>query len=221
MTQWKVSAWLGAAICSSVLAVGCGGDEFSGGSGGQAGANTAGQGGSAGQGGAAAGAAGQGGAGGDLLVFVTTRKLKGDLGGPTGADGVCNEAAQSAKVPGTFSAWISSKASSAAVRLTSNGPWRLRDGRVVADSKSELVSGTLQNAINTHEDGALLSGTTQVWTGTRVDGQPAAASCSDWTSASDLDKGLAGEAKSKDPPWTESGSILPCSGERRLYCFQK
>ena len=207
-----------------VLCVGCGGDEFSSGTGGQTSSGgQAGGGGTAGGGGKAAsgGQAGAtGGAGGSRLVFISSRKTKGDLTGPQGADAICNEVASSAGVPGKFVAWISSQSSSAASRLTSDGPWELSNGTRVADRKSELLSGFLQSPINFFEDGQPLSGTQQVWTGTKPDGTAATATCGKWTSTDSSLRGVVGEANSSKKPWTETVAPQTCDGERRLYCFQ-
>ncbi len=205
---------------AGVFCVGCGGDEFSSGTGGQTGSGgQAGGGGKAGGGGQAGGGA-QGGAGGLRLVFISSRKTKGDLVGPQGADAICNEVASSAGVPGKFVAWISSKGSSVSSRLTSDGPWELSNGTRVADQKSELLSGFLQNPINRFEDGQPLSGTQQVWTGTRPDGTAGTATCADWTTTESNLRGLVGEANSAKKAWTETSAPQTCDGERRLYCFQ-
>ncbi len=215
-----ISRLLAGAIAGA-FCLGCGGDEFSSGTGGQTGSGwQAGSGGQAGGGGQAASGGQAGGAGGSRLVFISSRKTKGDLTGPQGADAICNEVASSAGVPGKFVAWISSKDSNAASRLTSDGPWELSNGTRVADRKSELLSGFLQSPINFFEDGQPLSGTQQVWTGTRPGGTAATATCGKWTSTDSSLHGVVGEANSSKKPWTETSTPQDCDGERRLYCFQ-
>ena len=89
-------------------------------------------------------------------IFATSQRFQGgQLCGLKGADVLCQRAAQSAGLTGSFKAFLSDTATSAATRLNhATVPYELVDGTVVASDFTGLTSGTLSHAINLDENGA-------------------------------------------------------------------
>jgi hypothetical protein len=161
------------------------------------------------------------------VVFVTSLSSQhtGNYEGLTGADAFCQARAAAATAPGipqgkTWVAFLSSSTVNAKDRI-SNGQYVLPDGTLVAANKAELLSGTLQHAINQDE-----LGNTGLWlsvnTGSKSDGTiyPGGASakqCSDWTS--ELGYGQYGNSATS---WSWlSSSSSECINLRSLYCFEQ
>lgn len=89
------------------------------------------------------------------LVFVTSAEFTGNLGGLSGADAICQEAADAAGLDGVFQAWLSDSVDTPSTRwkTLSLGPYFLLDGGVVAASFGDLVDGTINAEINVTEAG--------------------------------------------------------------------
>ena len=128
-------------------------------------------------------------------VFVTSNRWWGDLGGVSGADNKCQDAANRAGLSGTYMAWISdsSSLSRPATRFARSDyldslPYYINKktaGLVrVADNWSGLAS-TLQHPINLDENGQDV-GSATVWTNTLSDGTQTASdrNCADWSCSS-------------------------------------
>jgi hypothetical protein len=163
------------------------------------------------------------------LVFLTSEKYTGDLGGLTGADAKCQELASAAGLLGTYRAWLSDTTGSPSTRFTrSDIEYRRPDGALVANDWDDLVDGILENPINVHEDGTLntrISGCfdDSVYTHTYNSGLPLTGSpCSDWTTTSyDGVSSTVGYIH-QTSGWSHSCSGgTGCSTERYLYCFQQ
>ena len=162
------------------------------------------------------------------LVFVTSAKGTGDLSswplaggldGTAGADTVCRQLASTAGLPfpQSFVAWLSTPGNPAGDALPADLPWRRLDGVRVADSLSDLTSGSfLQAPINVDEQGVY--GFTGVWTGTDEFGQATGSHCSDWASGNAGVFGETGTCNRVNEVWTD-GSADPCDSEYPLYCF--
>ncbi|MFN8662898.1 MAG: hypothetical protein U0075_13470 [Thermomicrobiales bacterium] len=161
---------------------------------------------------------------GACLVFVTsTEKTAPNLGGLAGADGICQELARAAALPGRYLAWLSDSTASPSTRFTrATAPYTLVDGTNVADSWADLTSGTLNHAINRSESNTVIPGSF-VWTHTLPDGTAGGSfpnsTCGNWTSAPSNSFGNSGSLKTTSA-WT-SGSASNCSLPIRLYCFQQ
>ena len=162
-------------------------------------------------------------------VFVTSTTTTGNiqhdgLTGLAAADSICNERASSAGLPGTYMAWLSSGSASARDRLDcthDDVPFVRVDGVTVANDWADLVDGSLTARINRDENGKLYQGWgVQVWTGTYNSGAAwtinGGRHCSGWTSTS----GNGRFGWSNNAGWTQQNDA-PCSGGKRLYCFQQ
>jgi cysteine-rich repeat protein len=164
------------------------------------------------------------------IVFVTSAKYDGDLGGVSGADAKCNERAAAGGLRGTYMAWVTgtSSASAPAARFArSTGPYVLVDGTVVAESWVDLTDGSLAHSINLTELSHLPPiPRCDVWTGTWVDGTKATpdsdcGDCNGFTYNLFPKCAVAGDYSSTGFGWTENGSDPYCSAEGHLYCFQQ
>jgi hypothetical protein len=157
-------------------------------------------------------------------VFITSTLHDGNLGGLSGADAICQaraEAPGSLAAPGTYKAWLSTEAESAASRLThATVPYKRVDGTTVADNWTDLTDGSLDAPINTDDLGAIDPNSSK-WTGTSPDGSFSAPDCSGWLSDSGADEGRRGRVNPLDGAWTSfdvQSCFLSTAG---LYCFQQ
>ncbi len=146
------------------------------------------------------------------------------LSGVAAADAVCQSLATSAgfRNPGTYKAWLSDDAFSAASRIKSNGPWSRPDGVLVARDKSALLGGRLFSPVSLTEQGRYFA-SAWAWTGTLGRGVIAAgANCGNWTSASPTLLGKRGDSSVTLGEWTDADGWYTASCDRllRLYCFE-
>jgi hypothetical protein len=171
-------------------------------------------------------------------IFVSSESYTGNLGGLTGADSLCQQLATTAKLGGTYKAWLSSTTTSASARLThATVPYVLVNGVVVAQDWTGLTSGTLLSPIDVNEGGGpapmelLMCGQSNasvVWTATSTSGMlgtTQGATCADWTSSTTTTGAVLGFADRTDNGWTAacsagSGSTI-CSGNAALYCLEQ
>jgi len=162
-----------------------------------------------------------------FMVFITSMKYNGNLGGLDGADAKCNALAMG-KLPGTYKAWISGENMSAAQRLFhSDKPYIRPDKAKVADDWDDLLSADdLISAINRTETNMNIVGNgcnteAQVWTNTLPDGSAENGDhCGDWKSSANNTKGGAGVATSKTTSWTDA-CAPQCDAMSRIYCFEQ
>lgn len=170
----------------------------------------------------------------DHLVFVSSVKYTGDLGGPSGtgsADSKCNDLAKG-KLDGTFVAWVSGGSDTPKWRLWMGGAagpgrWVLPDHvTVIADNWAGLTSGTLKHAIDQDEVGSTINTTNQrAITNTTVGGDMESASydCGNFFLADAQHTLCPGHVGATGADWTTSTPCsYPCdSQDYRLYCMQK
>jgi cysteine-rich repeat protein len=167
-----------------------------------------------------------------FLVFVTSKKFEGALGGIAGANDICNTLAESAGLPGAgkYRAWLSNDTDAPfASFLHSNLPYRRTDGKLVADNWSDMTTSSLLSPISRTETGQTLAGggpdcadnDTLVWTNTTQMGLAKLdAHCDGWTIGAHALDGGAGDALQIGPGWTDS-CVLSCGTSARLYCFEQ
>jgi hypothetical protein len=163
-------------------------------------------------------------------VFVSSETYQGNLGGPAGADALCQKLADAVPelADGTFRAWISTYYStplSQFVRDAALGFARI-DGVKIADSWLELTDGSsLLAPISVDENGHTVA-TGQVWTGTDWYGNVLGyGDCNYWQMADAGYYGSVGNAASTHE-WTVSTAAgtyarLACSSSARIYCFEQ
>lgn len=167
------------------------------------------------------------------IVFLSSLKFNGNLGGLAGADKKCQQLAANfdPELAHTYVAWLSDANSSAISRLThTNLPIVLRTGLQVATSLDELVTiGPFPGIYLTDDDQALTD--FEVWTDTMFNGEIFESShCEGWGSNDSLLYARVGynwlvADSPKLPTWTKdywwtSKKNGKCSNLRRLYCFE-
>lgn len=166
-----------------------------------------------------------------FLIFVSNEDWDGNLGGVSGANQKCQQAANAANLPGIFRAWIATmegnEEKSPAQDWTELhdfiGNFIRKDGKVVAEGWDGLVSGSLAVPIIYGEDG-VDHGIEKVWTNVKPTGELAdidneSASCSAW-SMSTSRSGNVGYPGVSTALWTNTVTPSACNVENHLYCVQ-
>ncbi|HUS32045.1 MAG TPA: EGF domain-containing protein [Kofleriaceae bacterium] len=165
-------------------------------------------------------------------VFATSVSGNGILGawpdiaglgltGAAAADAICQARARYIGVANaaSFRAFVSTSSSTAASRITGNGPWFKLDGLPVAFSKTDLLDGQLFSPINRTELlGTPTSGFNGAWTGSTTAGINGSYTCGNWTVGVGGTYGGTGKHDSFTS-WVQSG-ITSCNTSEVLYCFE-
>lgn len=156
------------------------------------------------------------------IVFLTSTSQTGALGGLAGADGICASLASAAGRPGTYKAWLSDSATSAAARLTHAAvPYYRVDGTKVANDWADLTDGSLLAPIDVDENGVVAD--TAVWTYTHDNGSAATDvfdyHCADWSSGLVSNYGVIGSSNGT-PNWSFT-LYYYCNSAFALYCLQQ
>jgi Protein of unknown function (DUF1554) len=139
------------------------------------------------------GSANSGGGGGGVAadnrsrVFVTSLEYTGKLGGLTGADALCQNAATAANKGGTWKAFLGAGSDTAASRMVEAGPWfqETKNGQFILtyNNKSNLTTTALAT-ISIDERGTNLfqnsASYPQYWTGMTAAGV-LGSTCTGWT----------------------------------------
>jgi hypothetical protein len=158
------------------------------------------------------------------VVFITSTLYNANLGGLAGADAKCQARADAAELPGSYRAWLSDSATSAADRFAHSAlPYVLINGAQIAANWTDLTDGTLAAPINVDESGFAPTDKGYAWTSTTVAGQALPAdsliTCQDWGSADSLLQGSLGSSRTSDAGWTDSSLSANCGYTTHLYCF--
>lgn len=172
------------------------------------------------------------------IVFITSgRGWNGELGGISGADEKCQNAADAAAAAGMlpsggqYKAWLATSPLDAPVSRFSHSitPYVLNDAidgagaTIVANDWNDLVDGSLQNPISIDEYGGSV-GNTLVWSNVTTEGtyEPSWSdyNCAGWIGSSNVFYGGLGRATLTDTGWTQA-SIFTCEVPYPLYCFQQ
>lgn len=153
-------------------------------------------------------------------VFVTSTSYNGNLGGLSGADAKCTARATAAGLDGQYIAWLSDQIIIAKDRIP-DAQYTLKDGTVIANNKTDLTDGSIQNKINKDEFGNSVT-SLYALTGTTASGYRGVHNCSSWTSSSSSDRANTGSFDYINSWWTDMGSMgyAYCNNAGRLYCFQ-
>ena len=156
-------------------------------------------------------------------VFVSSASYKGSMGGLTGADAKCQALATTAKLTGTFKAWLSDATTGPADpgRLDTmfTGVYELVDGTLVAHGWTDLADGELGSPINLDESGASVDST--VWSNTTPGGGSLGGNhCMSWGSMAPNAMGAYGLSTDKVATWTDNNATVPCSIAQNIYCFE-
>ena len=167
-------------------------------------------------------------------IFVSSLASKGNVGGLSGANSICQDDADDNSLPGVYKAWLS---------LTTDGPQStfvparvpyVLPGSfdVVADDWTELTSGALAHAIDRHADGTSIAAGQEFWTGTRANGLPSSLdpfgladslitdNCVRWFAEISERSGVVGTSGAVDSTWSDL-TRRPCNTELRHICVQQ
>jgi hypothetical protein len=156
--------------------------------------------------------------GGPNVVFVTSTTIPGVMApNPLAtADAFCASAAESAMLPGTFVAYLSTSSVNAIDRIGGSRGWVGTDGLPIIDQPGDLATGAMFNPIDHDQHGTLVAPTQSVWTGTGPDGH-VFATCADWSDGNaPASFGFAGAGF----PAFVQGSGSNCNNPASLYCFE-
>jgi len=164
------------------------------------------------------------------IMFLSSQRFDGNLGGLAGADGICQDAAADGGLSGTYKAWLSDSTISAKDRLNHNpAPYVRTDGATVANNWFDLTDGYIKEPIlcdeykecNTYKDLLGNDDLLKTWTGTQQNGTKQTVTCTDWTDASGLSFPI-GIPSVIDKSWTEVvSSVSSCSQFLRIYCIEQ
>lgn len=171
------------------------------------------------------------------IVFLSSVKYDGDLGGLAGADKQCRDLAAKFDAPNadTYRAWLSDGEGSPYSRFAHGPefdgvPYVLRNGVEIAADFNDLVSYGPWAAIDLTDTGEVLTWE-RVWSNTGVDGQSLTMNddCDGWTGTADYVGRYGINGVPADSPdldawkvfgeWT-TGASIPCLKYNRLYCFE-
>ncbi len=161
--------------------------------------------------------------------IVFAKKVSGgNLGGISGADNICQNAANSTNLPGDYKAWITDTSSTTepAQRFTTSSlPYILPNCIVVARSWKDLTDGHLTAPINVDETGTKISDGSYVFTNTNSDGTQTGNgiqdTCNDWNmSGGKCNVGIISSSIT-DHRWTSATSGSFCHLSAYIYCFQQ
>jgi len=163
-----------------------------------------------------------------LRMFVTSRSFSGDLGGRSGADGLCELVARDAGLEGRFVAFIAGTQPGGRYtgheRVPADNVWYRVDGMPINDSWLTIrFNEPLLVAPNLDERGNPVPADAFVWTGIGRDGDPAIGEdCASPDFVSwDYDTGnSAFVGRPNDVERWSSDTDVPCSNEGHLYCFE-
>ena len=155
-------------------------------------------------------------------IFLTSTEFKGDFGGVTGADSLCNTAAQAATKGGQWTAWVSVTGMNAIDRISDVGPWyqEKNDSTLVLTFRNRanlVVSPLARLYVDEQGRGSAFDNTRYYWTGTQAGGAASSTTCTNWTSAGAGSSGLVGPGTSN---WS-AGSPDSCSASWALVCIEQ
>ena len=171
-------------------------------------------------------------------VFITSTlspKQNGDLGGVPGADAYCQILAQTARLDGTYMAWLSGgdPTSAPLIRFASssfagwymsptNPPTLVARGWAdLTEPNDDLPENYLRAAISIDEHGSDV-GDNNAWTNTSAGGTRKGDNhCNGWSTGSSDYFGLLGHSEKSvlGGEWTEN-IVYECNVGARFYCFQ-
>ncbi len=152
------------------------------------------------------------------IIFTTNSFHPGSIGGVAAANTICQNAADTASLGGTWRAILSDSGTDARDNITISGNIFSTGGEFIASDSSDLWDGTISSALVRDENGDFQGGA--VWTGTDQSGVARSDNCSDWTSTSGGVNGTQGDMTASNSSWITTGTAA-CSGSGRIYCVSQ
>jgi hypothetical protein len=163
-------------------------------------------------------------------IFVTKNTYIANLGlacgsgsvGIQAADCICQQAADSAGLAGTWKAWISDASTDARDRIADVGPWFFVKSTDTAFKDKSIITTEPGKAVNRDQFGDVVSGKT--WTGTGIGGVGVGCGandfCVDWTSQFNGNVGMTGNPAQSNFQWTQDGCDN-CDQKHRIFCIEQ
>ena len=156
-------------------------------------------------------------------AFVTSTVQDGDLGGPGGADALCQNLAAAAGLAGDdWAAFLSTTAIDARDRI--DGAMYVNTNlQVVADDYADLLDGALANTIRYDETQTSVPNNLATWTASLSDGtfDASGTDCNGWTGTDPGDSATVGNSNSVGSNWVDNGANSCDVASVRVYCFEK
>jgi cysteine-rich repeat protein len=167
------------------------------------------------------------------VVFVTKEKFTGALGGLTGADKICQDAAKNAQfLPPVdamkFKAWLLVGTGNISGRFSvqlqeTTHPIVTRNGDIVALNWTDLLTGPLMHPINVAEDKSTLTkrDTKWVWTNAGPMGNGISTfDCGQWNNSTLPNSVTIGDMLEAGQNWTQALQGT-CNFPKHIYCFSQ
>jgi hypothetical protein len=149
-------------------------------------------------------------------VFVTSTTTDGAFGGIAGADAICAARAAAADLTGTFIAYLSDNATTAASRVVGSRGWIRTDGAPFVDAPTAFSTGAVWFPSRLDELGNDL-GSIPAYTGTSF-GAATANRCLEWTSNAGAENGTTNELFFGYDSFRSSNRA--CSSQQHLLCTE-
>jgi len=176
----------------------------------------------------------------NFAFAITT--TDGNLGGVTGADALCQAAADAEGIGGEdaiYFAWLSTNSNDdPESRFNKNVGWvnyydwvnaitnSSYDQTMIATSWADLTDGQIglggvpaQNNFTLINGG--LMGNVHVWTSVNTGGTVGGANCNGWTSSASSVTGATGSRNSGTNGWTVFSVARTCDQDTHVYCFEQ
>jgi hypothetical protein len=157
-------------------------------------------------------------------LFVTSEKFTGNLGGLSGADGICQRLAPPHLSDLDWLAALSDTRTDAIARTDGfTGPVRDLRGRLLSDRFPRLFDGQLLEQVHITEHGGV-SPEQFAWTGTGYQGLGRGGgwvlpNCVDWQTDSQSVNGSGGDIGSSNWEWANTPVSRSCKREAPVYCI--
>lgn len=170
------------------------------------------------------------------VIFITSEKYSGALGGIAGAYDRCNHLAALGNLSGKFRPWLFTENDIISERFPEYANtfesvnFTSLSNVFLAENFQELLDTGPRGAISPTEQGEALYDQ-RVWTNITPDGNPHGGDCSDWEKADPMLSAIVGISGPSDAEaliewrdkrwWTEFSKPYICQSEwLRLYCIQ-
>ncbi len=152
------------------------------------------------------------------LIFASSAKYAGNLGGRDGANLKCNTLAKAVGLPETFKALIAtSDVSPSAVLGSGKGFVRL-DGAPVVLSVADAQAFKIRNHVRYDETGTIIDADDGVWTGSAPPLITVNGNCQNWAVGTGADTVHVGSAFGGPKNWIYHMQETSCAAAHRLYC---
>lgn len=150
------------------------------------------------------------------VAFTASAQMRDGAFGIANADAQCNQLAASARLPGTYVAWLSTSSSDAKARIGNASGWITTAGLPFARDRAALLAADIKYPAQWDETRKQTG--VPLYTGTNAGGEHTGNSCGDWTSTTGYTE--AGYSDAVDQYFaTGTGTALPCGASAHVLCL--